>query len=87
MKKSLYVVVALLALIFLFVSCENGIMSETGSLEIKIGNTVRGLEPNISLKTDSYRITVTAPIGKSVEYTLSPNAEFGTLMGFFYFPI
>ena len=81
MKRNLYVVVALLVLIFLSVSCENNIMTETGSLEIKIDNTVRGLEPNISLKTDTYRITVTAPNGESGEYSLSPNAEFGTLKG------
>lgn len=70
MKKSLFVLVCLSLLLVLF-SCSPDSGNGTATLNIVINSAVRAIEPNISLKTNQYNVTLYSPDGTVMEFSLN----------------
>ncbi len=71
MKK--YLLFICISLLVLLVSCnpeEVNNITSTGSITVTVNNSVRGLEPTISLKTSQYKITLSGPDGEKKELSL-----------------
>ena len=75
MKK--YMLLICLSLSVLLISCSLEVdnITDTGSITVAVNNSVRGLEPTISLKTSQYKITLSGPGGERKELSLNNEAS------------